>query len=71
MPYNTYASPAFQEWMAKVSAICKREFGRSIYGLPIVASFGEAFEDGCTPEEFVEGDIRPSLSDQPVNQENS
>ena len=70
MPSQTYESQAYHEWLGKVNAICKREFGRSIYGLPVAVSFGEAYEDGATPEEFVEADLRPSLSSQPVNQEN-
>ena len=51
----------FREWLDRVNIICKREFGCDVYSLRITESFGEAFEEGVTPEEFVEGDIRPSV----------
>jgi len=69
MGADTYEATAFREWLGRVSEICKREFGRDVYSLPVSVSFGEAFEEGATPEEFVEADLRPSLlqSSQSVN----
>ena len=53
----------FREWLARVNTLCIQHFGCDVYHLPTTASFGGAFEEGATPEEFV-AEIAEVVKDQ-------
>jgi hypothetical protein len=52
----------YNEWMKKVNALAWNTFGCSIHDLPDFPS-RDLFEDGYTPEEFIEEVAEDMLED--------
>lgn len=46
----------FKNWLNRVDDICYRKYGMSIHDLPDM-DFASSFEDGESPESFIENEI--------------
>ena len=47
----------FKDWMKKLDAICYNRLGLSIHDLQDMC-FRDAFDDGVSPEDFFEEEVR-------------
>lgn len=53
---------SFKEWMDKVDNIVSMRLGVSVHDLPDMP-FRDAYEDGVSPEDFVEEDLIPEMGE--------
>lgn len=52
---------SFSDWMDALDEICQWSFGMSIWDLPDMC-FRDAYDDGFSPEEFIESNLPDSAS---------